>query len=166
MGGLTFPINVAVPYIGEFGDSRIFAGFIVAAGFFNLVYSPFRFRYLRRKELASQTRGIAFAEEIAYEMNITHISQVKAPPVSEPQPVQPQADPIQTALEIEAAIQMHEDDTNGANCDFVEIDLSASKGKQKEKDIFKSKDKNKEYSNNGAGASTGMTAPAAGVPVF
>jgi len=92
----------------------------------NLLYAPFRFRYMRRKELASQTRGIAFAEEVAYEMNIKHISQITKLPISEPQPIV-----LETITVVEEVKQVENQATAEVNGAGYEVDLSASKGKDK-----------------------------------
>jgi len=76
VGGLTFPMNFQIMYIGKYGNSKILAGLIVAGGLMNLVYTPFHYRYQRKKRAAEHTVVTTFPEEVAY---ITDASQIQIP---------------------------------------------------------------------------------------
>jgi len=124
VGALTFSMDIEISYIGNFGKARILAGFMVAGGLFSLMYAPFRYRYLRQKSMAVQPRSLAYGEEVAYQMNITHVSQINNLPIAAPQPIDAHSE-----LAMEGQKQMYEDDTNGAGIPME--DLKMEKGKMK-----------------------------------
>jgi len=55
IGGVTFPMNFQIIYLGKYGSSKILSGLIVAGGLMNLLYAPFNFRYQRKKKMALHT---------------------------------------------------------------------------------------------------------------
>jgi len=136
VGGLTYPVGIAVPFIGTFGDSRLFGGFIAAGGVISLIYAPFRYRHLRRKTMASHAGGIPFAEEIVYELNAVRASEGSTPSDTFCASANPE--------EIEQKITVNE------GTEFDEIDLEKARAREEmNKDIL-----------------TVKIAPSGGIPVM
>lgn len=99
VGAITFSIDVQVDFIGTFGKSRVLAGFMVAGGLFNIIYAPFRYKYLRERNMNSAPRTLAFGEEIAYGMN-PNMAQIK-PPVAPAQPLDAHAAAMAKSVEMQ-----------------------------------------------------------------